>query len=345
MSAPGRAAPGGGLAIPVIVTLAFAQALSTASEGPPAKPLPGNEPCAFPAAAARQFVAGTVSFVARVTPEGRTESVEIRAVPQPDLEFEEAVQTCLRGWRFEPADAGERRMRPYEGRVRYTIAPAEEGAVRQLLETLSAAWNADDREALEALESRRGEVPTLPTPRGHFLREQIQAAGGTKECRLRLDPDLTRLRYLLRDLVDLTQAFACAPVVGEGAAPSPASVHSLDLTAVKGPRGWRFVAISEADKAWLGVRRVQGLREPRKVKSVNPVYPEIARRARVQGVIILECIISREGKVASIRVLRGIPLLDAAAIEAVRQWEYTPTLVDGQPVPVIMTVTVNFKLS
>jgi TonB family protein len=328
----------------VIVTLAFAQALSAASEAPPAKPLRGNEPCAFPAEAARQFVAGTVSFVAQVTPEGRTESVEILAVPQPDLGFEEAVKTCLRGWRFEPADAGETEARAYEGRVRYTIAPAEEGAIRQLLEALSVAWNADDPEALEELESRRGEVPTLPTPRGHFLREQIRMAGGTTECRLRLDPDVTRIRFLMRDLADLTQAFACAPVAGEGPAPSPGRAHGLDLAVVKGPRGWRFVAISAADKEWLGVRRVKGLREPRKVKSVNPVYPDIARQARVQGVIILECIISREGKVTRTRVLRGIPLLDAAAIEAVRQWEYTPTLVDGQPVPVVMTVTVNFRL-
>jgi protein TonB len=61
--------------------------------------------------------------------------------------------------------------------------------------------------------------------------------------------------------------------------------------------------------------------------------------------VILDCLVTPEGKVTEIRVLRGIPLLDAAAIDAVRQWEYTPTLIDGKPVPVIMTVTVNFRLS
>ena len=63
------------------------------------------------------------------------------------------------------------------------------------------------------------------------------------------------------------------------------------------------------------------------------------------GVVILECTISPQGKVSDVKVLRGIPLLDAAAIEAVKQWVYSPTLLNGVPVPVIMTVTVNFRLS
>jgi protein TonB len=92
--------------------------------------------------------------------------------------------------------------------------------------------------------------------------------------------------------------------------------------------------------------RVGGqIKEPKKLKNVAPVYPDIAKQARVQGIVILECTISPQGKVTDVKVLRGIPLLDAAAIEAVKQWVYTPTLLNGVPVPVIMTVTVNFRLS
>jgi periplasmic protein TonB len=92
--------------------------------------------------------------------------------------------------------------------------------------------------------------------------------------------------------------------------------------------------------------RVGGqIKEPKKLKTVNPVYPDIAKQARVQGVVILECTISPQGKVTDVKVLRGIPLLDASAIDAVKQWVYTPTLLNGVPVPVIMTVTVNFRLS
>jgi protein TonB len=92
--------------------------------------------------------------------------------------------------------------------------------------------------------------------------------------------------------------------------------------------------------------RVGGqIKEPKKLKNVAPAYPDIAKQARVQGVVILECTISPQGRVTDVKVLRGIPLLDESAREAVKQWIYTPTLLNGVPVPVIMTVTVNFKLS
>jgi periplasmic protein TonB len=92
--------------------------------------------------------------------------------------------------------------------------------------------------------------------------------------------------------------------------------------------------------------RVGGqIKEPKNLKRVQPVYPDIAKQARVQGVVILECTISPQGKVSEVKVLRGIPLLDQAAVDAVKQWIYTPTLLNGVPVPVIMTVTVKFGLS
>jgi protein TonB len=91
--------------------------------------------------------------------------------------------------------------------------------------------------------------------------------------------------------------------------------------------------------------RVGGnIRPPQKIKDVKPVYPSIAQSARVQGVVIIEATIGPDGKVKDARILRSIPLLDQAALDAVRQWEFTPTLLNGVPVPVIMTVTVNFTL-
>jgi protein TonB len=92
--------------------------------------------------------------------------------------------------------------------------------------------------------------------------------------------------------------------------------------------------------------RVGGsIRQPRKIKNVSPIYPDIARQARVQGVVILEATIGPGGDVTAVRVLRGIPQLDQSAADAVTQWVYEPTLLNGVPVPVIMTVTVNYKLS
>ncbi len=83
---------------------------------------------------------------------------------------------------------------------------------------------------------------------------------------------------------------------------------------------------------------------PIRIKDVPPVMPVVAEQARVQGVVILEIIVGTDGKVQDAKILRSIPLLDQAALDCVRQWEYTPTLLNGAPVPVIMTVTVNFTL-
>jgi periplasmic protein TonB len=75
-----------------------------------------------------------------------------------------------------------------------------------------------------------------------------------------------------------------------------------------------------------------------------PVYPPLARQARIAGAVMLEGIIARDGTVKNLRVLSGHPLLAGAALEAVRQWRYRPTLLNGEPVEVIAPIAVNFVL-
>jgi len=87
-----------------------------------------------------------------------------------------------------------------------------------------------------------------------------------------------------------------------------------------------------------------GIKRPQKTVDVAPVYPAAARAARKEGIVILETVIDAHGSVESVRVLRSVALLDEAAVDAVRQWRFTPALLNGQAVPVVMTVTVNFKL-
>lgn len=91
--------------------------------------------------------------------------------------------------------------------------------------------------------------------------------------------------------------------------------------------------------------RVGGLiKAPKRLKYVEPVYPVFALQARVQGIIIIEATVDASGRVSDATVLRGIPILDQAALDAVRQWVYTPTLLNGVPTPILMTVTVTFQL-
>jgi protein TonB len=92
--------------------------------------------------------------------------------------------------------------------------------------------------------------------------------------------------------------------------------------------------------------RVGGaVKEPRKLKHVEPVYPELALRARLEGLVVLEARIGPNGSVADVKVLRSVAMLDEAAMDAVKRWTYTPTLVDGIPATALMTVTVRFRLA
>ena len=87
------------------------------------------------------------------------------------------------------------------------------------------------------------------------------------------------------------------------------------------------------------------VKEPRKVKGLPPVYPALAAQGGIEGTVVLECVVDPRGRVVDVKVVRGLPLLDEAATDAVRQWVYTPTLINGVPTPVIMTVKVTFRLA
>lgn len=102
-----------------------------------------------------------------------------------------------------------------------------------------------------------------------------------------------------------------------------------------------------ADDPWYPPKapRVGGkVQGPKKIVDVRPVYPEEARKERVQGTIIVEMVIGADGKVTKARVLRSVPALDQAALDAVTKWEFEPMLVKGQAVPVVITATVRFSL-
>jgi protein TonB len=95
-----------------------------------------------------------------------------------------------------------------------------------------------------------------------------------------------------------------------------------------------------------GPVRVGGdVKQPRVLKIVEPKYPAEARRARVEGVVVIEATVTEQGSVDKVKVISGPPLLTQAAALAVQQWKYEPTYLNGQPVPVILTAKVTFQLS
>ena len=90
--------------------------------------------------------------------------------------------------------------------------------------------------------------------------------------------------------------------------------------------------------------RVGGnLKTPLRIQDAAPVLPPVALQAGIRGIVVLEIIIATDGSISDVKVLRSIPLLDQAAIATARQWRYEPTYLNGAPVPVIMTATVDFR--
>src|SRR5437764_1164385 len=88
------------------------------------------------------------------------------------------------------------------------------------------------------------------------------------------------------------------------------------------------------------------VKAPVTLTRVEPQYPEVARKARISGIVIVECIIDKGGTVRDVQVLKGLPFgLDQAAVEAVKKWKFKPGTLNGQPVDVIFNLTVNFKLN
>ena len=167
--------------------------------------------------------------------------------------------------------------------------------------------------------------------------ESLKAA---QDARAALDVELTAQEGKWFKSYDKTKELAVAAKAAgdKAAADAVAGKEKADAVAAKE----KADAAARA-KARMAPVRVGGrIRAPNKIKDVKPVYPAIARSAGVAGVVTIEATIGPDGKVIDAKVVRSIPLLDQAALDAVRQWEYTPTLLNGVPVPVLVTITINF---
>lgn len=173
--------------------------------------------------------------------------------------------------------------------------------------------------------------------------------------------------------VTSTQA-ATVTLHGGGSSSAPGLggvVEAAATAAVDAIRGWRFEAPPQTPASVLVRVRFDGeshrsavlaatphtgykvptmlraggaIKPPQKVLNVTPIYPEEAKAAKIEGVVILEATIGPDGSVGDVDVLRSIPELDGAAIDAVKQWRFTPTLLNGVAVPIKVTMTVNFTL-
>jgi len=123
---------------------------------------------------------------------------------------------------------------------------------------------------------------------------------------------------------------------GPGTGPGPGGPNV-------GPGGGDGPSIGVADEQ--PIRFTVGMTRPEPVHQVQPRYTELARRAGVQGTVIVEAIIDEQGNVDNVRVLRGLPMgLDREAVTAVQQWKFRPAMMGSKPVKIYFTLTVNFTI-
>ncbi len=195
---------------------------------------------------------------------------------------------------------------------------------------------------------RRAVLPSLdtPAPRRSLNVEPLLPAGATGGA-------VFRIHVVIDSAGTVAEARIVWPATG---APGPGGDAATREAVLEAVRQWQFeaplaapmllatdLAVGDARMPGAGsgpVRIGGAIPPPRKIVHVAPEYPKEALEAKVQGVVIMETVIEPNGDVSDVRVLRSIPLLDAAAIEAVRQWKYEP-----RAHRVLLTTTVNFTLA
>jgi TonB family protein len=172
-----------------------------------------------------------------------------------------------------------------------------------------------------------------------YAAESLRAA---QDARAALDAELKAQEGKWIKSYDKTKELAVAAKAAgdKAAADAVADKEKADAVAAKQKAD---AAAARAKAKLVAPLRIGGqIKAPLKIKDVKPVYPAIARSAGVAGAVMIEATIGPEGKVIDAKVVRSIPLLDQAALDAVQQWEYTPTLLNGVPVSVLVSVTINF---
>jgi TonB family protein len=206
-----------------------------------------------------------------------------------------------------------------------TLTPAEKR------ETILKGIAAEDH----ALGIDPNYVPAL-VYKNIFLRLQANlTANPSEQERLIVEADALR-----QTAISLGgRGIGTAPVNGAPPPPPPPPPPMRDGTMVFAPHGAEVQGMT-ADPVRVG----GDVPAPMKIRDVKPVYPPLARQGGVQGTVVVEVLIDSAGYVAQGHILRSIPLLDQAALDAVRQWKFMPVMVNGVARPATMTLTVHFTL-
>jgi TonB family protein len=307
---------------------------------------------AYPAKARLDKVEGVVDAEATTDVYGRVEKVKIlKSIP----ELDQAVIEALKQWIYEPAII-EGKPRPIIFRVscRFTligdqqkveessevVAPSEAAGIsgQEQKESEKGAFGAPPVRLLKKVDPVYPEIARQAGVEGVVILEaETDTYGRVQDARI-----LRSIPLLDQAAIDAVKQWVYEPLVIDGV-PRPATFTVTVRFRLDGEKAAKTTQAIE--KFAKGAVKVTGdIELPKLIKKVDPVYPEIARTAGIEGLVIVQARIDISGKVKDVMVLRSVPLLDQAAIDAVSQWVYEPMIIKGKPMEAVFTVTVRFAL-
>jgi TonB family protein len=280
----------------------------------------------YPEAARKNGIQGVVILEAKIDETGRViDALILRSIPA----LNQAALNAVRQWTYQPLII--------------------DGKPSKAVFTVTVNFGLDDKKAEEFAKGAvkvRGDIkPPKPVKvvktiypeiarqaavEGVVLLEaRTDVSGRVKDVRV-----LRSIPLLNQAAIDAVRQWVYEPLIIDGE-PREA-VFTVTI---------RF-GLEEEGKAGLEKEPAEasGVVEPHVILRVSPVYPEKARRAGIEGTVLLEATTDENGDVVKVRVLKSIPELDQAAIDALRQWKYEPHLVDGKPTSIVFTVTMRFSL-
>ncbi len=280
----------------------------------------------YPSEAKEAGIEGSVTLEATTNKQGRVENVKIlRSVP----ELDQAAIDAVKQWVYEPMVIdGEPHGVVFTVTCRFSLDDKKSGKSFE-----GGVVGMDEKPAVRAI----GEIkppklikkvdPVYPAEAKEAGIEGIVIVEATTDIYGRVIDTkvLQSIPELDQAAIDAVKQWIYEPMVIDGE-----------------PRGIIFT-VTCTFKLDEPIRAVGDIKPPKPIKMVKPAYPEEAKKAGIEGVVILEVTTDKTGRVVKTKVLRSIPELDQAAMDAVKQWVYEPAIIDGKPKSIVFTVTVSFQ--
>jgi TonB family protein len=212
------------------------------------------------------------------------------------------------------------------------------GRLSAILLVLAFATACDTRPTAE-IDAAKAVLDNASVTAGQYATESLKAA---QAARADLDAELAAQDTKWIKSYDRARELAASARLASEKAIADATAGKARAEAAAAAKA-KAASETRARLATTAVRVGGAIPNQTKTKNVPPVYPAVAKSARIGGTVQVEATIGPDGKVADARVVKSVPLLDQAALDAVTQWEYAPTRVRGVAVPVTITVAINFQ--